>query len=329
MIKLVNDSRLIYKCCKLYYEEELSQQEIADRLNVSRVSVSRMLKTGREMGMVVIQVISPNELTYSHLEQRLEELYGLKEVVVVEKSPLVTRYDHQTMLGIEAVKLLENYLQDGEMVGVSMGVTLHNVCHSPRHTEKMFDCTFIPLLGGISVETQAIERIHSNQIAASFAKKFGGKYIEFYAPAMFSTKEIMEGFMNERPMRRIKKCYQQISTVIMGVGIPVRAASTMVKAGYISSAEVNEMVTKGMVGDLLLQFFDRNGDTYKFREFNERVAGMPLEQMKGVNNKIAVASGEAKAEAVYGAIKGKYVNILVTDRDCAEKLIKIGEEKNA
>ena len=76
MRKVVDDPRLIYKCCKLYYEDDYSQQQIADTLGVSRVSVSRMLCAGREAGMVKIQVVSPNHLTYNKLEQELEQLYG-------------------------------------------------------------------------------------------------------------------------------------------------------------------------------------------------------------------------------------------------------------
>ena len=87
MRKVVDDPRLIFKCCKLYYEEQIGQQQIADRLGISRVSVSRMLAAGKEMGIVLIQVISPDNLAYSQLEQKLERLFGLKEAVVVENSP--------------------------------------------------------------------------------------------------------------------------------------------------------------------------------------------------------------------------------------------------
>lgn len=90
MRKVVDDPRLIFKCCKLYYEEQIGQQQIADRLGISRVSVSRMLAAGKEMGIVLIQVISPDNLAYSQLEQKLEQLFRLKEAVVVEDSPLNT-----------------------------------------------------------------------------------------------------------------------------------------------------------------------------------------------------------------------------------------------
>ena len=62
MKKLIDDVGLIYTCCKMYYEGRLSQHQIADQLAVSRVTVSRMLSAGRDMGIVRIQVVEP-ELT--------------------------------------------------------------------------------------------------------------------------------------------------------------------------------------------------------------------------------------------------------------------------
>lgn len=328
MRKVVDDPRLIYKCCKLYYEEHMGQQEIADRLGISRVSVSRMLAAGREMGMVVVQVLSPNSLEYSRLEQELEQLYGLKEAVVVENSPLSTRYDHMTELGSATIRLLETYLRDGDIVGVSMGMTLHNVCCSPRQSADSISCTFVPILGGISSGRSSTVNIHSNQIALEFAQLFGAEYIEFFAPAIFSDQKILKGFMHEKPMQRITQYYKEIKTVIMGVGIPNRAGSTMIKAGYITAEEINQLVEEGIVGDLSLQFYDRNGNTEKYQAFNDRVAGMPLSQLRTVENKIGIGSGLHKADAVYGALQGGYINILVTDEECAQRLVEMGKEKH-
>lgn len=219
MRKVVDDKRLIYKCCKLYYEEDMSQQEIADRLEISRVSVNRMLRSGREEGMVVVRVVSPDLLEYTRLEQKLEQLYGLKEAVVVESSPLNTRYDHINALGMETLKLLENYLHGGDLVGVSMGMTLHNICLAPREEAVGIRCTFVPLLGGISNGRSSAANIHSNQIALEFARLFGGEYVEFYAPAVFSDKAVLQGLMKEQSMQSILRYYKELKTVITGMPV--------------------------------------------------------------------------------------------------------------
>ena len=84
MKKIVDDWRLIYKCCSLYYEDDMKQQDISDYLGISRATVSRMLQKGKESGIVRVEVINPVQFSYGKLEKALERKYGLKEVVVVE-----------------------------------------------------------------------------------------------------------------------------------------------------------------------------------------------------------------------------------------------------
>ena len=69
-----------------------------------------------------------------------------------------------------------------------------------------------------------------------------------------------------------------------------------------------------------------NGDIRNGQAFNERVTGMPLQQLSQVKNRIGIGSGMEKAEAVYGALQGGYINILVTDEECARELIWIHEQ---
>lgn len=327
--RVVDDPRLIYKCCKLYYEENRGQQEIADLLGISRVSVSRLLSAGRESGIVQIQIVSPNHLTYSKLEQELEQVYGLKEAVVVENSPLSTTYDHISTLSTETLSLLETYLHDQDVVGVSMGMSLHNICHGTRKNTNNINCMFVPMVGGISTGRDQTVNIHSNQIAQNFAQLFGGRYIDFFAPAIFTDPAVLEGFMKEAPMQHVLQYYKEIKTAIMGIGIPNRAGSTMIRAGYITQEMMDELVERGAVGDISLQFFDRNGEFEQFRAFNSRVAGMSLTQLRGVENKIGISSGVQKAEAIYGALRGGFVNILITDQECALKLLEMGKQEDA
>ena len=109
----------------------------------------------------------------------------------------------------------------------------------------------------------------------------------------------------------------------MGIGIPDRAGSTLMQTGYVDERILEEFLRSGAVGDISLQFFDKFGNVEKFREFNGRVAGMPIAQLKKVPRRIGIAGGSEKAEAVYGAIKGDFLNILITDVDCAKVLLEM------
>ena len=90
MKKFVDDIRLIYKCCSLYYEDDWKQQEIAEYLSISRASVSRMLQMGKEMGMVKVEICNPGLLTYDRMERQLERKLGLREVIIAEHQPFDT-----------------------------------------------------------------------------------------------------------------------------------------------------------------------------------------------------------------------------------------------
>ena len=53
----------------LYYEEDLSQHEVAERLNVSRSTVSRLLGEPRAQGIVRIEVRPPSPAWELELER--------------------------------------------------------------------------------------------------------------------------------------------------------------------------------------------------------------------------------------------------------------------
>ena len=82
----------------------------------------------------------------------------------------------------------------------------------------------------------------------------------------------------------------------------------------------------GAVGDIGLQFFDKDGSTEKFKFFNERVAAMSLEEMKNIPVRIGIANGEKKAASVLGAIKGDLINVLITNAECARRLLDLSKE---
>ena len=316
MKKIVDDWRLIYKVCSLYYEDDMRQQEVSDYLGISRATVSRMLQKGKESGIVRVEVINPVQFSYNKLEKALERKYGLKEVIVVESSALDTKTESVSRMYERAALYLSQFFKDGDWIGVTMGHTLHNIVKTNRAFEKDKKLMFVPIVGGIGQSTIDKVDVQSNRIAQEFSRKFGGTYTQFLSPAVFSEQKAMEYFLKEKSISYIFDDFQKLDTLIMGIGIPQRVESTLVRAGYITGENLEKFARDGMAGDIALHFFDEDGDTEKFRAFNDRVAGMPLEMMKKVRNRIGIAGGEIR-----GAIKGGFINMLITNIDAAEKLL--------
>ncbi len=324
MRKVIDDPRLIYKCCKLYYEEDASQQEIAKQMKLSRVSVCRMLKAGREQGMVVIQVHSPNRVEYGRLERQLEGCFGLKEALVAETGPRGARCDQTTAVSVAASRMLESYLAKDDIIGVGLGKLIYGVCSSPRPASGSVRCTFVPMIGGIGSVKQAVPGYNSTQLAEKLARMFGGNYMECFAPALFSDATLGEQFMAEPSMRPLLDCYKKMRTLIFEIGCAKNSAERLLESGWINEQERQSLAEAK--GEIMMQFYDSEGNSDKFHEFNRRVASMPLSRFEMIENRIGLARGERLVQAAYGALESGCVNILVTDEECAIRLL---EMKNA
>lgn len=319
MKKIIDDVRLIFKCCSLYYQDGLGQKEICDVLGISRPTVSRMLSIGKERGIVRIEIQNPDNIAYGQMERALEKKYDLQEVIIVPSSPVSDgRFPISSEIGSATIEYLSRILADGDLVGITMGITIQNVVRSDYFIRSPIKATFVPLVGGVA---ESRLDIHSNYLAQEFADRFAGDCVQFFSPAVFSRREVLEGFLEERTIRNVFRMYARLDLVLMGIGIPSTEASTILQSGYVDRAVLDAFAARGAVGDIALRYFDASGDPTPFREFNERVAGIPLDTLKKIPRRVGVAGGRRKKDAVLGAVRGRFINVLITDIDCAENLL--------
>ena len=312
MKKIVDDVRLIFKCCSLYYQDGLGQKEICEVLGISRPTVSRMLTIGKERGIVRIEIQNPDNIAYGKMEREPEKKYNLQEVIIVPSSPISGgQYPINSEIGSATLEYLSRVLMDGYLVGITMGLAIQNVVRSDYFIRNPIKATFVPLVGGVA---ESRLDIHSNYLAQEFADRFVGDCVQFFSPAVFSRREVLEGFLEEKTIRNVIRLYTRLDLVLMGIGIPSTEHSTILQTGYVDHTILEEFAARGAVGDA-------NGDTSPFQEFNERVAGISLDTLKKIVRRVGVAGGRAKKDAVLGAIRGGFINVLITDIDCAEHLI--------
>lgn len=322
MKKVVDDPRLIYKCCYLYYKENLSQIQICDQLGISRATVSRLLKAGRQRGIVRIDLYNPDSVVYGKLEQELEQRFGLKEIIIVDELELGSDYEHMQLVNQAALEYLARTLRDGDYIGVGMGHTLYNIATTNTTTDPI-NCTFVPVNGGIGTVIQSNDSggHYSNDIANAFARKFQGNAIQFFAPAIFDDINIMKGLSKEGPIQQVTSLFKKLDFVIMGLGSPHAEESTMVQCGYLTEKQFHDYQKKGAVGDYLLNFFDENGDISRFSDFNSHVMGINTEDFMNIKTRIAVAAGADKGRSVLGALRARRMNVLITDINCINRLL--------
>lgn len=315
MQKLINDQRMIYKCCSLYYEDNIGQAEIAAYLGISKSSVSRMLRLGRETGIVEIRVHHVARYMYAELEDQVREKYRLRDVVIAESSPLDSMEGKRMKLNERAADYFHRLFKDGDYIGVSVGSTLHNIATTLQEFPEK-KCTFVPVVGGMRSED-----VQANKVAEAFAQKFGGRFVSFFSPAVFSSERLMREFLQEESVRFIFDYFEKLDTIIAGMGSRSFNYPTLRKLDFVTKEQIDDFLEKGAVGILCHRFLDRNGNTDPFGEFNRRTAAISSECYRRVKNKILVTGGDGKKEVLEGCINGGFVNILITDIDCARELL--------
>jgi DNA-binding transcriptional regulator LsrR (DeoR family) len=313
MKKFVGEANLMIKCCKLYYEENLTQNEIATILGVSRPTISRLLDEGRKSGVVKIEIVNPIENNYGILERNIEKKYSLREVIIVDDDK--DDDAQKKNLAKACAEYLKRIVKMDDNIGVSMGTTIKNIGKYIEPNSKL-NLTLIPLIGGVG-QTQI--EIHPNHVVMDLARAFRGDFKLLHAPAVVSNGEIRNTFLKEESLENILEMGKKVDIAIVGIGSPITDKSTMMSSGYFDVDDLKVFKKQGAAGDICLQFYDINGQSDEF-EFNNRVIGVGLDNIKKIPTVIGVAGGEEKIEAIVGALNGKFINVLVTNYSNAKAI---------
>ncbi|CQR23749.1 transcriptional regulator [Streptococcus varani] len=304
------------KVAVMYYDEGMTQAEIARKLGVSRSLISKMLIDAREAKIVEIFINSQSVFT-TKLERELEQRFDLQDVVVVDTVGL-TPTETKRKLSRIAANYLEAHLRknpDIKRIGISWGETLRQlVNYLPYVNHPNFH--IYPLIGGMGNEHFYL---HSNQLVQTMAQKMRGTAHYLYVPAMVSSIALKKELELDSTISRVLEEGKTVDVGLFGIA-SLEENSTMTKTGYISLEEAKQFKEKlGVIGDINSQFFDQDGNS--ILGINEHVMGVSLDAVKGIPTKIVTAYGMAKASAIRVGLKNKMANILITTDETAQAIL--------
>jgi deoxyribonucleoside regulator len=312
-----NNEALVAEICRLHYIDNFSQNEISSDLRISKSTVSRLLKEGREKKIVSFH-IKNYEDRIDYLEHELKKYFDLKEAVVVSDEGIIAEDFIKKKVAKAAALSLERRIRDGDTIAVSWGTTLSEIGKALDVLENLTNTEIVPLLGGIGITGRDI---FSNEIARRLSKALDGKYYLLNAPVFVSNLKTKEAFEKEESIKVVIEKAKSAYIAIVGIGTP-KQSSTMIKRGYCSVEEFSKLSDKGVVGDICTDFFDINGNILK-TSLKDKMIGIGLKELrKYVPIVIGVACGNDKKEAVLGALRGKHINAIVTNKKVAEYVIE-------
>lgn len=315
----VRDNRkdLMVETARLYYIEELSQAQIGKRLNMTRSNVSKILKQARAKGYVEIRIVEPSTSSLL-LEFKLKERFDLREVDVV---PSEKTYDRTLIsVGKQAARCVEAELKEGIRLAISWGTSLFQMVEHVQ-TLSISQSSVVQLHGGIGANNLEID---GWELARRFARKIGASTHIVHAPLVVRSEELRDLLILDQNVAESLELAVHADAAFLGIGVPDPKYSALVRAGYISESESNELNQIGAVGMICGYFYDIDGRLVESR-VNRQIVSLDLERVKKIPLRVAVAAGERKVKALLGAICGAYVNSLVIDEEAAVGLLEISE----
>jgi len=317
-----DEERLVYlaRVATMYYEEQKTQQEIARALGISRSGVSRLITEARARGVVEIIVHHPLK-TDKSLEQKLISSFGIKDARV-----LSGRYENYqetlSWVGKLAARYFEEAVHDGMTIGISWGGALYEMIKAikPRDYRNV---EVVQLIGATGAEATPTS---GPILAQLLAERMHSRSYQLHAPLVVKEKSARDALMNERHIKETLERARRADMAIVGVGTTSKGYYSLVRAGYLTEEEADRVRASGAVGDVCAQHYDLQGRWLDI-DLNRHVIGINHEDLRRIDNVIGVVGGEVKASAIYGALRGGYINVLITDEAAARRVLELDGQR--
>ncbi|WP_461209965.1 sugar-binding transcriptional regulator [Desulfocurvus sp. DL9XJH121] len=311
--ELERDEALKARVAWAYYNEGLTQAQIAKRIGISRVRVNRLLQHCREVGLVQVSINSGLSAC-AGLEFDLERAFGLRRAVVVP-----TPEDPGALykaVGEAAAGYAAAALEEGQALGLGWGATLHGSLGGVPYYSGTRDNTVVSLFGGLPVSIAT----NPYSIASEYAKRLrAAKCLYIAAPMYAPSVEICGVLRAQAGFSEVHEQAARVDVALVGCG-DMTAASTNVVLGALSPEEGRALHDAGAVAEIFGHFIGEDGEVVD-HEVNARFTGPTMESLRSIPMTIVVAGGPQKTSALRAMLRGRYATVLVTDEDSARAVL--------
>lgn len=305
--------RLRLRAAWMYFVEEMTQQEIAQRLGVGRVTVVRLLAAARERNEVKI-VIGDRLAECVELERQLEERFGIQEAIVV---PLSARgADATGPVSAAAGEYVSSMVRSNMKIGVGWGRTL--ISSLSYMSERPVDnVSVVSMLGGI----MKARHFNPAEFAWRFATLYQADCYLMTAPLVVDSPQTRATLIERCGLNDLFEMARTLDAVVTSAaGMGVDATSH--RSRLISDEDRESLIKAGAVGDMLFNFLDAEGRLVD-HPINERVMSVPLDILKQVPQRVLAAGGASKVRAILASLRVLKPTTLITDQYAAVDVLKL------
>lgn len=295
----------------LYYEDQLTQSDIAEVLGISRASVINYLHEARRSGVVKITLENEN-FAAMRLAQTIRDRFDLQRCIVIPDDQ--GRRPSAIRVGEAGGQLLSTLVTGGDMLGVSWGQTVLSLSHSIT-PQRIPGLSVIQITGSMMATFEFSPELCTSNIA----DRFGARCINLHAPALVSRAEIRALLYQEPALIQQFELLQTCTKIVFGVG-SLDSDSTIFGSGTVTPEALQPYLDKGAVGVIAGRYMDSVGRPIH-DHLDARMIGLTLDEIDRIPVRICLAGGVSKAEAIRAALEAGHATILVTDELAARALV--------
>ncbi|MCL4250338.1 MAG: sugar-binding transcriptional regulator [Anaerolineae bacterium] len=316
-------SLLLARVSRLYYLEDRSQNEIADLIGISRSAISRMLTEARRTGIVKIEVHQPL-LRIEAIEQELQTRFGLPEAAVVDPGSNASDAEKLHLAGQMAAALLSRHLTQISVLGISWGTAVAATVDA-LPSMNLPNLQVVQIIGAAGPASNLTD---TPDLAVRAAQKLGGQFRVLTAPMLVENATVAKSLLSNRTVAEALELASKADIALVGIGSTNLQVSSVLRAGYVNQEYVEMLRAQGAVGDVCGLYYDQAGNFLDIEAHHRRIGISREWLVDHVQKVIAVAVGKPKLSAVFGALAGRRLGTLVTDRYTAEELLAFVPEAN-
>jgi DNA-binding transcriptional regulator LsrR (DeoR family) len=301
--------RQIHTVLTLHFIEEMTQSEIAKRLDLSTSKVNRLIRQGRELGMVKIAIESPLHRLVD-VERRLTEATGLRKAVV---TPTVTGNPDTNLqqVGRAAADELLTTIRDGDVIAITGGKAVSAVVANVPH-DLACDVTVVPLTGGV----QGKYFTDVNHLATQLADRLGGAAMVLHAPLFAESQAQRDTLMEVGSIREVLDLARRAQVALVGIGSIFAPDSSYYDLVPEPGPERELLLAGGATGEFLAHLIRDDGSVADL-PLNSRLVAVAPAELANCPNTIGVSAGPEKVQPIRAALAGHLIGSLIVDEQTA------------
>lgn len=312
-----NKIKLLIEIAQMYYEQNMTQDDISKKLGIYRTTISRYLNAARQEGIINFSINYHLCETFL-LEKNLKEKFNLQHVIVVNEKNNDDTETKLNLMGKAAGIYLRSILKNGDIVGLSWGSSLAAMVEQIDELPHPHNSLFIPMVGGPAGKLDS--RFHVNTLVYKIASKFNASSLLMDFPALLDEQFLRDAIMKSQHYKQIANYWDKLSIAIFGIGSFEITDTSIWYEFYGDKDQIIPLQDAHIAGDICSRFFNSQGQQIQ-TTISDHIINISLNDLKKAKHRIAIAQSPEKVDAIIAAMNGNYLNTLVTTKETAELIL--------